>query len=82
MKKILGQLCRTGLLPDELATAILEGGTPPNEEVVLHLVIAAWDGYAVLTGDQQSSKQERSLAHSVLAAAFLSAMALVGEGED
>jgi hypothetical protein len=79
MRKILGQLCRTGLLPDELATAILEGGTPPIEEVVLHLVIAAWDGYAVLTGDRQSSKQERCLAHSVLAAAFLSAMAILGE---
>ena len=56
MKNILGQLARTGLLPDDQATAILAGGTPPVEEVVLHLVIAAWDGYAVLTGDPQTSR--------------------------
>ena len=81
MKNILGQLARTGLLPDDQATAILAGGTPPVEEIVLHLVIAAWDGYAVLTGDPQSSKQERCIAHSVLAATFLSAMATLGEAE-
>jgi hypothetical protein len=48
---------------------------------VLHLVIAAWDAYAVLSGDQQSSKQERCTAHLVLAAAFLAAMAAVGDAE-
>lgn len=50
--------------------------------LVLHLVIAALDGYAVVTGDNQSSKQERCLAHLGLAAAFLSAMAVLGEAEN
>jgi hypothetical protein len=44
-------------------------------------VIAARDPYAVLTGDPQSSKQEGCLAHLVLAAAFLSAMAALGDAE-
>ena len=57
--EIYGQLARnTGLLPEDMAEAILAGNTPPTEDLVLHLVIAAWDGYAVLTGHPQSSKQD------------------------
>ena len=78
---IYGQLVRTGLLPDDLATAILTDQTPPIEDIVLHLVITSWDAYAVVLGATESSKTERCIAHLVLAAAFLSAMAALGNAE-
>jgi hypothetical protein len=48
---------------------------------VLHLVITSWDAYGVTTGDEQSSRQERCIAHLVLAASFLSAIAALGDAE-
>jgi hypothetical protein len=78
---IYSQVARTGLLPDDLATAILADQAPPIEEIVLQLVITSWDAYAVVLGATESSKTERCIAHLVLAAAFLSAMAVVGDGE-
>ena len=81
MNRILDQLARTGLLPDDLATAILAGDTPPLEDIVMALVIGCMDAHAVLTGDPQSTWNERRLARMALAGAFLSAMALLGRGE-
>ena len=82
MKNILVQLARnTKLLPDDLSAAILAGDPPPIEEIVLHLVIAGMDAYFVTINDPTSSKQERCVAHLGLAAAFLSAMAILGQGE-
>jgi hypothetical protein len=53
----------------------------PGFRLAMYLVIAARDPYAVTTGDPQRSKQQRCIAHLVLAAAFLSAMATLGQGE-
>ena len=82
MNNILDQLARnTGLLPDELATAILAGDVPPVEEVAMALVIGAMDAQAVVVGSAESSWNEKRLARMALAVAFLSAMAIVGQGE-
>jgi hypothetical protein len=78
---ILDQLARSGLLLPDVGAAVLAGDPPPLEEIALHLVIAASDGYAVVLGAAESSKQERCLAHMVLAAAFLSALAVLGKTE-
>ena len=49
MNNILDQLARnTGLLPDDLATAILAGEMPPVEEIAMALVIGAMDAHAVV----------------------------------
>ena len=81
MNNLLRQLARnTGLLPENLSAPIMEGNTPPVEEIVLHLVIAGMDAYFVTINDPMTSKRERCIAHLGLAAAFLSAMAVVGEG--
>ena len=78
MNNILDQLAyNTGLLPDDLATAILAGDMPPVEEIVMALVIGAMDAYFVL--DRDTSLNERCIARMALAVAFLSAMALVGD---
>lgn len=76
---IYAQLAHSSLLPDDMAAAILGGNTPPIEDVVLHLVIGALDAHAVTVGDPQSSKNERRIVRMVLAVAFLSAMAILGE---
>jgi len=76
---IYAQLAHSTLLPDDVAAAILAGNTPPIEELVLHIVIGAMDAHAVTVGDPQSSKNERRIARMVLAVAFLSAMAIMGE---
>jgi hypothetical protein len=82
MTKILSQLARnTGLLPENLSAAIMTGDPPPLEEIVLHLVIAASDGCAVVLGAAESSKPERCVAHLGLAAAFLGALAVLGDAE-
>jgi hypothetical protein len=71
----------TGLLPDDMAAAILAGNSPPREDVVLHLVIGALDAHAVVLGDPQSTLNEKRLARMALAVAFLGAMAVVGNDE-
>ena len=76
---VYAQLAHSTLLPDDVAAAILAGNTPPIEELVLHIVIGAMDAHAVTVGDPQSSKNERRIARMVLAVAFLSAMAIMGE---
>ena len=82
MKNILDQLARnTGLLPDDMAAAMLEGKTPPIEEVVLNLLIVALDAHAVTVGDPKSTWNEKRLAHMALAVAFLAAMAVANQGE-
>ena len=79
MKSILNQLARnTGLLPDELATAILAGDMPPVEEIAMALVIGAMDAHAVTVGDPQSTWSEKRLTRMALAVAFLAAMAILG----
>ena len=79
MNNILDQLARnTGLLPDELATAILAGDVPPVEEVAMALVIGAMDAHAVTVGDPQSTWSEKRLTRMALAVAFLAAMAILG----
>ena len=79
MKHILDQLARnTGLLPDELATAILAGDMPPVEEIAMALVIGAMDAHAVTVGDPQSTWSEKRLTRMALAVAFLAAMAILG----
>ena len=80
MNNILDQLARnTGLLPDELATAILAGDMPPVEEIAMALVIGAMDAHAVVVGSVESSWNEKRLARMALAVAFLSAMAVAGK---
>jgi CTP:molybdopterin cytidylyltransferase MocA len=80
MKSILNQLARnTGLLPDELATAILAGDMPPVEEIAMALVIGAMDAHAVVVGSVESSWNEKRFARMALAVAFLSAMAVAGK---
>ena len=80
MNNILDQLARnTGLLPDDLATAILTGGPPPVEEIVVALIIGCMDAHAVIVGDPESSWNEKRLARMALAVAFLSAMAVAGK---
>ena len=80
MNNLLKQLARnTGLLPEPLSAAILAGNTPPMEEIVIALVIGAMDAYFVTINDPMSSTQERWIARLVLAAAFLSALAVVGK---
>ena len=81
MNRILDQLARTGLLPDDLATAILGGDTAPVQEIVMAVIICCMDAHAVLTGDPQSTWNERRLARMALAVAFLAAMAVVGNAE-
>jgi hypothetical protein len=81
MNRILDQLARSGLLLDDLAKPILAGNTPPIEEIVMSVIIGCMDAHAVLTGDPQSTWNERRLARMALAGAFLSAMALLGRGE-
>ena len=77
---IFGQMARnTNLLPEDMATAILAGDTPPTEGIVMALLIAAMDAYAVAVGHPQGSKNERRIARMALAVAFLSAMAIMGE---
>ena len=79
MNNILDQLARnTGLLPDELATAILAGDMPPVEEIAMALVIGAMDAHAVTVGDPQSTWSEKRLTRMALAVAFLAAMAILG----
>jgi hypothetical protein len=80
MNNILDQLARnTGLLPDDLAAAILVGTTPPIEEIVMALVIGAMDAHAVIVGDSQSSWNDKRFARIALAVAFLAAMAVAGK---
>jgi len=79
--EIYGQLARTKLLPDDLAAAILGGNVPPIETLVLHLLIGALDAHSVMIGDAHSSTNERRIARLVLAVAFLSALATVGEAQ-
>ena len=82
MNNVIDQLARnTGLLPDDLATAILAGNTPPIEEIVMALVIGAMDAQAVVVGDPQSTWNEKRLARMTLAVAFLAAMAVVNDAE-
>jgi hypothetical protein len=81
MNSLLRQLGNSTLLPDDLTAAILAGNTPPIEEIVLHLVITGMDAYFVTINDAMSSKRERCIAHLGLAAAFLSALAVLGEAE-
>jgi hypothetical protein len=81
MKRILDQLARSGLLLPDDSAAILAGNTPPVEEIVMALVIGAMDAHAVIVGDPESSWNEKRLARMALAVAFLSAMAVVGEGQ-
>ena len=82
MSNILDQLARnTGLLPDDLATAILAGDIPPVEEIAMALVIGCIDAHAVVVGDPKSSWNEKRLARMALAVAFLAAMAVVGDAQ-
>jgi hypothetical protein len=77
---IYSQLARnTGLLPDDIAAAILAGNTPAIKEIVIALLIGAMDAHAVTIGDPQSTWNEKRLAHMALAVAFLSAMAVAGD---
>jgi hypothetical protein len=83
MNNLLKQLARnTGLLPEPLSAEILAGGTPPVEDVVRHLVIGTLDAHAVIAGDPESSRNDRRIARLMLAVAFLSAMAILGQGEE
>ena len=83
MKRILGQLARSGLLwNDAMAGAILAGKAPPLEEIVLALVIGALDAEAVVRGDPKSTWNERRIARQCLAVAFLGAIACVRDQED
>ena len=81
MKNTLAQqlALNSTLLPDDLATAILAGNTPPTEEIVMALVIGCMDAHAVTVGDPESTWNEKRLARMALAVAFLSAMAVVGK---
>ena len=80
MNNILDQLAyNTGLLSDDLATAILAGNTPPVEEIVRAVLIGCMDAYYVL--DRDTSLNERCIARMTLAVAFLSAMAVVGDAQ-
>ena len=82
MKNILDQLARNSrLLPDDMAAAILEGKTPPIEEVALQIVFTALDGHAVATSDPTITRTERCFAHLLLANAFLAALAVANQGE-
>jgi phosphohistidine phosphatase SixA len=76
---IYAQLAHSSLLPDDMAAAILAGHTPPVEELVMALVIAGRDVHAVVAGSGESSWNEKRLARMVLAVAFLSAMAIMGQ---
>jgi ABC-type nitrate/sulfonate/bicarbonate transport system substrate-binding protein len=79
MNRILDQLARTGLLPDDVAKPILAGDMPPIEDIAMALVIGAMDAHAVVVGDPQSTWNEKRLARMALAVAFLGAMAVVGK---
>jgi hypothetical protein len=81
MNNLLRQLALNSstLLPDDLSAAILAGNTPPVEEIVMALIIGCMDAHAVTIGDPQSSWNDRRNARLVLAAAFLSALAVVGK---
>jgi len=80
--QIYDQLARnTGLLPENLSAAILAGKTPSTEDVLMHLLIAAQDGFAVVTGDSRSTMNEKRLSRMALAVAFLAAIAVVDRGE-
>ena len=82
MKNVLDQLARnTGLLPEDMATAILAGNTPPVEEIVINLLIAGQDAHAVIVGSVESSWNEKRFARMALAVAFLAAIAILGKGE-
>jgi len=76
--KVLDQLARSGLLMDDLAKPILAGDTSPVEEIVMSVIICCMDAHAVLTGDPQSTWNEKRLARMALAGAFLAAMAVLG----
>ena len=83
MKNILDQLARnTGLLPEDMAAAILAGNTPPTEEIVISLVIGCMDAYFVTVNDANSSWPEKRAARMALAVAFLAAMVAVGGAEN
>ena len=80
MNRILDQLARnTKLLPEDLSAAILAGGPPPIEEIVVALIIGCMDAHAVIVGDPESSWPEKRAARLALVVAFLSAMAVVGK---
>jgi hypothetical protein len=82
MKHILDQLARNSiLLPDHLAKPILAGNTPPIEEIVMAMLIGSLDCEATVRNDPASTWNERRIARQCLAAAFLSAMAVMGKGE-
>ena len=81
MNSILVQLAHSTLLPDDLAKPILAGNTPPTEEIVMALVIGAMDAEALVRADSKSSWNERRIARQCLAVAFLSAMAILSQGE-
>jgi hypothetical protein len=72
--QIYGQLARSGLLPDDLARAILAGSLPPLEDIVMPLVICAMDCDAMTSGDSKSTWTERRLARQCLVIAFLAAI--------
>ena len=80
--EIYGQLARnTGLLPDDMAAAILAGNTPAIKEILIALLIGAMDAHAVTIGDPQSTWNDRRIARLMLAVAFLSALAVVKDTE-
>ena len=81
MKKILDQLARTGLLPDDLSKPLLAGNTPPLEDIVMALVIGEMDAHAVVVGDPKSTWNEKRLARMALGVAFMAAMVAVGQDE-
>ena len=79
---IFGQMAlNTGLLPEDMAEAILAGDTPPTEGIVVALLIAAMDAYAVTINDPQSRWIDRRAARMALAVTFLAAMAVVDDGD-
>jgi len=82
MKNLLNELVlNTDLLSNDLKAAILANSTPPIEEIVMALVIGAVDAHAMTVGDPKATWNEKRLARTTLATAFLAAMTVTNQRE-
>jgi hypothetical protein len=68
------QMARSTLLPVEMSATILAGDLPPAGDVVNALVISSLDCEATVSGDPQSSLNEKRIARACLTIAFLTAL--------
>ena len=73
---ILEQLARSTLLPHSVSVEVLAGTETSIGEIVLDLLIRSLDAEALVSGDADSTWNQKRLARQLLIVTFLSALAV------